>query len=67
MMLKVSNLVFSYNGHPVLEDIAFSLNPGELLAVLGPNGAGKTTLLKCINVIHRPKGGAVYVDGVNVR
>ena len=67
MMLKISDLVFSYNGHPVLEDVAFSLNPGELLAVLGPNGAGKTTLLKCINAIHRPKGGAVYVDGVNVR
>ena len=67
MMLKISDLVFSYNGHPVLEDVSFSLNPGELLAVLGPNGAGKTTLLKCINAIHRPKGGAVFVDGVNVR
>jgi iron complex transport system ATP-binding protein len=34
--------------------------------VLGPNGVGKTTLLKCINAIHRPKGGAIYVDDKDV-
>ena len=67
MILRVSDLMFSYNSHPVLEGIAFALSRGELLAVLGPNGAGKTTLLKCINAIQRPNGGAVYVDGTNVR
>jgi iron complex transport system ATP-binding protein len=67
MILRVADLMFSYNSHPVLRDISFSVSPGELLAVLGPNGAGKTTLLKCINALQRPKGGAVYVDGTRVR
>ena len=66
MILEVAGLTFNYNNHPVLDDIDFSLSPGELLAVLGPNGVGKTTLLKCINAIHRPTGGAVYVDDQDV-
>ena len=66
MILNVAGLTFSYNSHPVLDGIDFSLWPGELLAVLGPNGVGKTTLLKCVNAIHRPTGGAVYVDGQDV-
>ena len=66
MILEVTGLIFSYNSHTVLNGIEFSVAPGELLAVLGPNGVGKTTLLKCINAIHRPKGGAVYVDDKDV-
>jgi len=61
MILHVSGLAFTYNSHPVLEEIEFSLAEGELLAILGPNGVGKTTLLKCMNAIHKPTGGAVYV------
>ena len=62
MILEVAQLTFRYNSHPVLNGIEFSVAPGEILAVLGPNGVGKTTLLKCINAIHRPSGGIVYVD-----
>jgi iron complex transport system ATP-binding protein len=66
MILDVTGLTFSYNSHPVLDGIDFSVAPGEILAVLGPNGVGKTTLLKCINSIHRPGGGAVRVDAKDV-
>ncbi len=66
MILDVAGLIFSYNSRTVLNGIEFSVAPGELIAVLGPNGVGKTTLLKCINAIHRPKGGAVYVDDKDV-
>jgi iron complex transport system ATP-binding protein len=66
MILDVAGLRFSYNSRAVLGGIEFSVAPGELSAVLGPNGVGKTTLLKCINAIHRPRGGAVYVDGKDV-
>ncbi|WP_461209249.1 ABC transporter ATP-binding protein [Desulfocurvus sp. DL9XJH121] len=66
MILNVDGVTFSYNGHPVLDEVRFSVEPGELLVILGPNGVGKTTLLKCINAIHRPRAGAVYVDGRDV-
>lgn len=66
MILDVAGLTFSYNSHPVLDGIDFTVSPGELVAVLGPNGVGKTTMLKCINAIHRASGGAVYIDAAEV-
>jgi len=65
-MLRVQDLHFSYNSHPVLSAIDFGVEAGELLAILGPNGVGKTTLLKCINTIYKPKGGCVLLEGRNV-
>lgn len=62
MMLKVRDLHFAYNSDPLLSDIYFSLDRGQLLAILGPNGAGKTTLLKCMNAMLRPAHGAVLVE-----
>ena len=66
MILEVNGVSFSYNGRPVLGDINFKFNRGELVAILGPNGVGKTTLLKCINAILRPSQGSVVVDGQDV-
>jgi len=63
MILDVDGVVFAYNSHPVLQNMSFQVRAGELLAILGPNGVGKTTLLKCVNAIHRPRGGAVRVEG----
>ena len=45
MSIKVENLSFSYGDIPVLKNISFSANDGELLAVLGPNGVGKSTII----------------------
>jgi iron complex transport system ATP-binding protein len=63
MNLTVANIDFSYSSHPVLSDVNFSLNPGEVMCVLGVNGAGKSTLLKCLNRILRPQRGSVLVEG----
>ena len=54
MILSVENGCFSYKNSKdklLLEDINFSVEPGDLLAILGPNGAGKTTLLRCIMAV----------------
>ena len=49
MILEVRNGSFAYKtGHPVLQDICFGVEKGEILSILGSNGAGKTTLLKCM-------------------
>jgi ATP-binding cassette subfamily B multidrug efflux pump len=56
-------------GQPVLENVTFSVTPGQTIAIVGPTGAGKTTI---INLIPRfydvcEDGGSVSIDGVDVR
>jgi NitT/TauT family transport system ATP-binding protein len=48
---------------PVLEDIEFSVRPGEFVALIGPSGCGKSTLLHMIGGLLRPKTGQVRYDG----
>jgi iron complex transport system ATP-binding protein len=63
MNLSVEDIRFSYNSHPVLSEVGFSIEHGQILCVLGVNGAGKSTLLKCLNRILKPQYGSVFVDG----
>lgn len=66
MILTVQGVTFRYPNHPVLNDISFSLDKGQFLAVLGTNGTGKTTLLKCINRILKPLNGTVLIGGNSI-
>lgn len=68
MKLSVQGGCFSYHaGQPLLKDIGFEAESGDVLAILGPNGAGKTTLLKCmLNLLHWQKG-ETRLDGEDVR
>ena len=66
MMLTVNELKFMYRNKNVLQEIGFSIERGQVVAVLGPNGVGKTTLLKCLNRILRPRKGAVLLDDENL-
>lgn len=50
----------------VLEDISFSLDRGESMAVVGPSGSGKSTLLNIIGALDRPTSGDVYFAGENL-
>jgi branched-chain amino acid transport system ATP-binding protein len=61
--LAVEDLVVAYGAEPVLRDVHFEVEPGEILAVLGPNGAGKTTLFKTIAGLLTQRGGTVRLDG----
>ena len=49
-----------------LQDITFSVNAGELMALLGPSGSGKSTLLLCISLILEPTAGLVAMNGREV-
>jgi iron complex transport system ATP-binding protein len=63
MNLEINNLSFGYASAPVLKDITFKVNLGEVVSIVGPNGSGKSTLLKCINRILKPKQNTVLIDG----
>ncbi|MCS7280887.1 MAG: ABC transporter ATP-binding protein [Desulfobacterota bacterium] len=67
MEILVEGLSFSYNSRPILENIEFHLDEGEILSILGPNGSGKTTLLKVLASIFAPKKGTVLVDGKELK
>ncbi len=64
-MLEASALNLSYGGRPVLQDVDFSLQEDETLAVVGPSGCGKTTLLYMLSGLVRGQG-SVRLDGQEV-
>jgi len=61
--LEVEHVYVRFDGRPALEDVNFSLEGGERLAVVGPNGAGKSTLLKVIAGVLSPTAGEVRIHG----
>ena len=61
--LELRGVSCGYGRRAVLEDVSFSVEPGELLCLLGPNGVGKTTLFKTILGLLRPLGGEVLLGG----
>ena len=68
MNLTVHNGSFFYQKDtPIFNNINFSVDAGEILAILGPNGAGKTTLLRCITGMLKWKAGESLLDGKPIR
>jgi lipopolysaccharide export system ATP-binding protein len=62
MTLTVEHLSKTYGGRPVVNDVSFDINPGEIVGLLGPNGAGKTTTFYSVVGIIKPDGGNVTLD-----
>lgn len=67
-MLQIESLSFRYarRAKPVLDGIHMTLGDGEIGILLGKNGSGKTTLFKNLLGLHKPDGGSVRFDGVNL-
>src|SRR5699024_11049315 len=61
--LSVQRLSFSYRTRTIPDEIPFAVVPGAFCALLGPNRSGKSTLVKAIAGVHRPRSGAVAVEG----
>ena len=62
-ILEVHNIEKHFGATHVLEDISFSLEQGQALAIIGSSGSGKTTLLRCLNFLETPDQGAIVVQG----
>jgi polar amino acid transport system ATP-binding protein len=66
MMLRIEDLRKRYSGVEVLKGVDLELRKGETKVIMGPSGAGKSTLLKCINLLVRPDGGRIFIDGEEI-
>ncbi|OGU69705.1 MAG: ABC transporter ATP-binding protein [Ignavibacteria bacterium RBG_16_36_9] len=62
-MLIVNNLVKRFNSTLAVDNISFTVNPGEIFGLLGPNGAGKTTTIRTILNILKPTSGEIIFNG----
>ncbi|MBA2587233.1 MAG: LPS export ABC transporter ATP-binding protein [Alphaproteobacteria bacterium] len=65
-MLCAQQLVKSFAGRRVIEDVTLKLNRGEVVGLLGPNGAGKTTTFQMLTGMITPDAGAITLDGHTV-
>ncbi len=62
-ILEVHHIEKHFGATRVLEDISFSLEQGQALAIIGSSGSGKTTLLRCLNFLEKPDRGSISVGG----
>src|SRR2546421_8363928 len=62
-LLYLDGVTVSFDGFRALNNLSFTIEPGEMRAVIGPNGAGKTTMMDVVTGKTRPDTGEVYFDG----
>ena len=62
-ILQVQNIEKHFGPTRVLDDISFTLEQGQALAIIGSSGSGKTTLLRCLNFLETPDRGSIAVSG----
>ena len=65
-LLEIEGLGITFGGLRAVNDVSFSVNPGEIVSVIGPNGAGKTTLFNMISGVYMPGAGKVRLNGEDV-
>jgi len=66
-MLEIQQVTKRYRNFPAVDDVSFTVRPGEVTGYLGPNGSGKSTTVKIITTLLEPTSGKVLLDGRDVR
>src|SRR4030095_15931014 len=66
-MLEVRHLLKRYNRIRAVDDVSFTIRPGEILGYVGPNGAGKSTTVKVLTGLIEPTEGEIFFNGCDVR
>ena len=61
--LNVEDILLRFGGVTALENVGFSVHPGEVFSIIGPNGAGKTSMLNVISGFYRPTSGRILFEG----
>ena len=66
--IEFQHVSFAYDrSRPVLEDISFAIEPGEMVGVVGRSGSGKSTLVSLIGRLYQCDAGQIRIDGIDVR
>ena len=65
-LAQVERLTKQYGNLRALEDVSFTVDAGEWIAIMGPSGSGKTTLINILGGLDKPSAGRVLVDGTDV-
>ena len=65
-MIELIHLEKRYEQAVPLKDVNAVINRGDVISVIGPSGTGKSTLLRCINLLEKPTGGQILLDGENI-
>ncbi|WP_106815425.1 ABC transporter ATP-binding protein [Microbacterium timonense] len=60
--LAVRDVSLQFGGVKVLQDVTFTVEPGQIFGLVGPNGAGKTSLFNCVSGHYRPSAGSITID-----
>jgi ABC-type branched-subunit amino acid transport system ATPase component len=65
-LLEVRNLIKTFDAVRAVDDVSFTIQPGQAVSLIGPNGSGKTSMLNLISGILRPTGGQVFFAGKRI-
>ena len=65
-MIELRHLRKIYDNAEPLKDVSVTVNDGDVVAVIGPSGTGKSTLLRCINLLEKPTGGQIFLNGEEI-
>ncbi len=65
-LLNVEGLAISFGGINAVDNVNFSVEPGEVFTIVGPNGAGKSTIFNLISRFYEPTAGTITFDGHNI-
>ena len=66
--VEFRDVTFGYNpARPVLQDVSFTAEPGQLIGLVGPSGSGKSTLVSLLPRFYDPQSGSVSIDGHDIR
>lgn len=65
-VLELTHLKKYYGQTRAVEDVSFSVKPGEVVVIIGPSGAGKSTVLRCINRMIDPTEGTILFQGTDM-
>ena len=66
IMVSIQHLSKRFGETEVLRDVNIDVRRGEVVVVLGPSGSGKSTMLRCINLLEKPTGGHIYIEGQEI-